>query len=230
MAFKKNNQDIFPHAARQNDDTKGVEDISPGLPESARATPGFGSIESITFARSAASGASISGRCAESGAVRPKLIIWLSIPVVLVALVFGWFFLTRHKLERERTDWKTATLVKLASLSLTNKDTDIVEQLEPSGLKNWGEHPWIGEQVLLMSNHEYLVFAFRHGFNNGGPPVSRARLRRTLVLQHVSFLQRNGHDRSDDQPGSIAEFASRYAVHEFDGKSDVCLQHTWPLK
>jgi hypothetical protein len=32
----------------------------------------------------------------------------------------------------------------------------------------------------------------------------------------------------DDPPGSIAEFTSRYAVREFDGKSDVCLKHTWP--
>jgi hypothetical protein len=34
--------------------------------------------------------------------------------------------------------------------------------------------------------------------------------------------------RNEDPPGSIAEFARRYSVREFDGKSDVCLQHTWP--
>jgi len=32
----------------------------------------------------------------------------------------------------------------------------------------------------------------------------------------------------DDPPGSITEFARRYSVREFDGKSDVYLQHTWP--
>ena len=34
----------------------------------------------------------------------------------------------------------------------------------------------------------------------------------------------------DDPPASIAEFAARYAVREFDGKSDECLKHTWPVK
>jgi len=35
------NQKIFvPRIARQRDDTEGVEDISPGLPDSVRATPG----------------------------------------------------------------------------------------------------------------------------------------------------------------------------------------------
>src|SRR5262249_47245458 len=42
-------------------DTEGVEEISRGLPESARATPGAGSTQSVHFAPSAASGASISG-------------------------------------------------------------------------------------------------------------------------------------------------------------------------
>jgi len=47
-------------AARHYDDTEGVEEISPGLPESSRATPGTRPIQPIHFARSAASAASIS--------------------------------------------------------------------------------------------------------------------------------------------------------------------------
>lgn len=46
--------------ARHIDDTEGVEAFSLGLPESSRATPGSKSHSPITFARSAASAASIS--------------------------------------------------------------------------------------------------------------------------------------------------------------------------
>ena len=46
--------------ARHSNDTNGVEQYSPGLAESSRPTPGFNPIESVTFARSAASEASIS--------------------------------------------------------------------------------------------------------------------------------------------------------------------------
>ena len=52
-------QKLVPRTARLYDDTKGIEAISPGLPESARATPGPKAIQPITFARSAASEASI---------------------------------------------------------------------------------------------------------------------------------------------------------------------------
>jgi hypothetical protein len=167
----------------------------------------------------------------QSGAVNRKLIICLSIPVVLVALVFGWFFLTRYKLERERTDWKTATLPKLASVSITNTDKGIVVQLEQSVLQGPDDqHAWIGEHVLLMKNHEYLVFAFHHGLNNG--------LVDHLFLAHGSdghwyystyhFCNEMVSLIMEEQPRSIAEFASRYSVREFDGKSDVCLEHTWP--
>ena len=33
----------------------------------------------------------------------------------------------------------------------------------------------------------------------------------------------------DEPPGSITEFATKYAAHEFDGKSDECLKKTWSL-
>jgi len=90
----------------------------------------------------------------------------------------------------------------------------------------------VGERVLLMTNDEYLVYASRHGFNSG-------------FVDHL-FLARGSDGRwyystyhfcngmvaamSDDPPGSIAEFARTYSAREFDGKSDVCLQHTWPEK
>jgi hypothetical protein len=48
-------------------DTKGVEALSPGLPDSERATPGTKAIQPITFARSAASEASISFRWINQG-------------------------------------------------------------------------------------------------------------------------------------------------------------------
>ena len=80
----------------------------------------------------------------------------------------------------------------------------------------------------LDDERSVLVYASRHGFNNG--VVDH------LFLAHGSdgrwyystyhFCNRVAGVISDDPPGSIAEFLSRYAAREFDGKSDVCLQHT----
>jgi len=57
---KSDHEILIPRAAPHNDDPKGIEELSPGLPDSERATPGGQSIQPITFARSAASKASIS--------------------------------------------------------------------------------------------------------------------------------------------------------------------------
>jgi hypothetical protein len=167
----------------------------------------------------------------QSGAISRKLIIGISVPAMLVALIFGWVFFTRYKYESERAAWKTKTLEQLASLSITNQN--IVQQLEPLGLRGAGEHDaWIGEHVLLMKNHEYLIFAFRHGFNNGF--VDHLFLARGSdghwYYSTYHFCNEMAGIGIADPPSSIAEFASLYAVREFDGKSDVCLQHTWPEK
>lgn len=162
--------------------------------------------------------------------VERKLWTWVSVPLVLVALLFGWSEITRAKYERARASWKTTALERLAGLSLTN--AEIIHELEELKKSRGAgkDRMWAGERVLLMTNDEYLIYAFRHGFNSGFVDH--------LFLAHGSdglwyystyhFCKGMAAVAADDPPGSIAEFASRYAVREFDGKSDACLQHTWP--
>jgi hypothetical protein len=168
----------------------------------------------------------------QSGAVSRRLVICLSIPVILVALVFGGWSAVRYNHHRARADWKTATLSRISALSLTNEDVSReLESLKAN--RGVGEHQeWAGDHVLLMTNDEFLVYGSRHGFNSGFVDH--------LFLAHGSdgrwyystyhFCNSMAGARFDDPPGSIAEFASRYAARDFDGKSDVCLQHTWPEK
>lgn len=168
----------------------------------------------------------------QSGAVSRKVIIWISIPVILVGFVLGGRLAVRYKFECARADWKTATLPRLTALSLNNEDISRELETLKEG-RGAGEHQeWAGDHVLLMTNGEYLVYASRHGFNSGFVDH--------LFLAHCSdgrwlystyhFCNQMAGARFDEPPGSIAEFATRYSAREFDGKSDVCLQHTWPVK
>lgn len=177
------------------------------------------------------------GRCPrrtsrQSGAVSRKLIIWLSIPVILVALVLGGWSAVRYKHQRARAGWMAATLSQLSALSRTNENVcRELESLKANQVVG-GHHEWTGDHVVLMTNDEFLVYGSRHGFNSGFVDH--------LFLAHGSdgrwyystyhFCNSMAGVRFDEPPGSIAEFASRYAAREFDGKSDVCLQHTWPEK
>ena len=89
---------------------------------------------------------------------------------------------------------------------------------------------WAQDHVLLMTNGECIIYVYRHGDNSGFVDH--------LFLGHGSngrWLYSTYHFCNsmvgvlgEDPPGSIGEFAKRFSVREFDGRSDECLQHTWP--
>jgi hypothetical protein len=91
---------------------------------------------------------------------------------------------------------------------------------------------WTEEHVLRMTNGTYLLYKFRHGDNMGFVPH--------LFLAHGSdgrwfyssyhFCGHMASVRGEHAPGSIDEFAQRYSVREFDGKSKECLNITWPKR
>jgi hypothetical protein len=90
----------------------------------------------------------------------------------------------------------------------------------------------VGDRLLLMTNDEFVVYSFRHGFNSGFVDhlfLARGSDGRWLYSTY-HFCNSMVGARFDEQPGSISEFATRYSVCEFDGKSDVCLQRTWPAR
>ena len=165
----------------------------------------------------------------QRGASRRKLIILLAIPVFLVVLLASGVAVVKHQDEHARKIWKDETLAQLAKTSLTNDEilTEIDQIKHPTPDLNFR---WANEDVLLMTNGEFLVYAFRHGFNDGFIDH--------LFLAHGSdgkwyystyhFCNHMAAVIGEDPPGSIAEFAKRYSVREFDGTSDICLQHTWP--
>jgi len=166
----------------------------------------------------------------QNGAISRKVILLIAIPSVLILLFFGLRTMSHYKYERARTGWMVATLPQLAGLSFTNDDIKHeIESLKTSGGQA-DSRLWTGDHVLLMTNGEFMVYAFYHGFNNGFIDH--------LFLAHGSdehwyystyhFCNSMAGVIGDEQPASIAEFARHYSAREFDGKSDICLQHTWP--
>jgi hypothetical protein len=148
---------------------------------------------------------------------------------MIVVSLAGVWWLAKQKAARERAQWKGPTLGRLAGLSVTNEQisTELDQIRNPTPSLNFG---WAHEHVLLMTNGQYIIYAFRHGANNGFVDH--------LFLGHGSdgrwlystyhFCNSMAGVAGDDPPGSIAEFEKHYSVREFDGKSDECLKHTWP--
>ena len=100
------------------------------------------------------------------GVIRRKLILWLGIPSLIVVLFAVWVAVVKHRDEHARKLWKDEALVQLAKTSLTSEEvrTEIAQLKHPTPNLDLG---WTHEQVLLMTNGEFMVFAFRHGFDDG---------------------------------------------------------------
>jgi hypothetical protein len=159
------------------------------------------------------------------------VIILTTLLVIVIGLVGLWWF-AGWRAARDRANWKGPALQRLAALSVTNEEIiQELGELKATSQPSFG-FGWAGDRVLLMTNGEYIVFAFRHGANNGFVDH--------LFLGHGSngkwlystyhFCNQMAGVSSEDPPGSIAEFEKRYAALEFDGTSDECLKHTWPPK
>jgi len=171
-------------------------------------------------------------RCSlcQSAAIRRKLVVLLAVPVFLVVAGVALRAIVETKFRHDRALWMEKTLPQLASFPLSNVQIQN-EILEIKNNSPRGPYDgWVDEHVLLMTNGEFLIYAFRHGANSG--------LYDHLFLAHGSdgswyystyhFCNYMVLVQHDPQPGSIAEFAKTYSVRQFDGKSKECLQHTWP--
>ena len=160
----------------------------------------------------------------------PRRILQVLLVLLTLLLLFvGFGIFQKYKFEKERTRWKDRTLERLSQLSITNEEV----RQDLSWLKTPAGNPhldagWAGDNILLMTNGEYILYAFRHGFNNG--------FVNHLLLGHASdgrWLYSTYHfhapiEGAGDAPTSINDFMRRYSAKEFDGKSNICLQKTWP--
>jgi hypothetical protein len=162
---------------------------------------------------------------------RKSWLVSIAVCLSLIAGVFWWRVV--YLPNRDRAAWKNAIMPQLANLSVS--DDSIRKQLEflKSDAAQSTAVSWSSEQILLMTNGQYLIYAYRHGNAHELPA-------------HL-FLARGSDDRwyyssyhfcrnmlmlsGDEPPGSIAEFAHWYGVRQFDGKSDDCQKKTkWQLR
>lgn len=169
------------------------------------------------------------GRPSPSQSTGRKIRIAAITTLAILSSLAGLYGFAKLKTGHERAKWEKQALQQICELTITN---EIIRQdLENLRVRGSDGKPrWAGDHVLLMTNGEYIIYAYRHGANNGFPDH--------LFLGHASngrwlystfhFCNYMAMIQGEDTPSGINDFAKRYAAREFDGKSDECLKHTWP--
>ena len=156
--------------------------------------------------------------------------ICLLVVLLLAGLLAGAWSVAKYRVARTRAQWARKSLERIAGLSVTNEQIHAELNQLKSMTSASADFRWAHDHVLLMTNGECIIYVYRHGDNSGFVDH--------LFLGHGSngrWLYSTYHfcnsmvgALGEDPPGSIAEFAKRFSVREFDGRSDECLQHTWP--
>ena len=97
--------------------------------------------------------------------IRGFALAFVVLAVVVSLLAILWW-IAKANAEHERAQWKGPALARLAGLSVTNEE--IRQELDQLRAPTPGlDFGWAHEHVLLMTNGEYVIYASRHGANNG---------------------------------------------------------------
>ncbi len=170
--------------------------------------------------------------------MRKKWIVWSG--AFLVVCVIALTLLPSPKERRlrapERKQWKEQALTRINAHSRNvQMISNEVAVLHAEAQTGSGDG-WIGTNLVLMTNGEHLLYA--HIDAKEERRISDLFIARgsdgkwyySTFHFCIGMITLRGEILGPSKRGSIREFASEYALLEFDGRSDECLKQTWPVK
>ena len=136
----------------------------------------------------------------------------------------------------ERKQWKEQALAQVNAVSRNVQTISNEIAVLHAEAKTQSGDGWIGTNLVLMANGEYLVYS--HIDAKQDRRISDLFLARGsdgkwyYSTYHfcIGMITLRMEIMGESKRGSIHEFASAYALREFDGQSDECLKKTWPVK
>jgi hypothetical protein len=133
-----------------------------------------------------------------------------------------------------RKEWKSKAIPEIATKfgdsNWLASETRTLNAKGVAGTSDSGN--WISDHLLLMKNGEWIVYA------------SKCSKEDSRI--HDIFIGRGSDGKwyfstyhfcigmvalmGDERPESLAKFVAVYYLSKFDGRSDDCLNRTWPPK
>ena len=164
----------------------------------------------------------------------------IAMPILLILVALSIVLFQRHQVLQARRDWKDEAISLINSLA--NDPNWVLKEKAHVASADVERDPailaeeWLSTRMILMSNGEWLVY---QNHCSKEKPKLNAKPRRPVS---DIFIAKGSNGKwyystchfcvgmivitGDDPPPSIAKFARRYHLREFDGQSDECLQQT----
>ena len=145
----------------------------------------------------------------------------------LAALMGG-----EHLNSRARKQWKNQAI---AEITQRTRDTaSVLKELEsltnkPSVESEWDR--WISKDLIVMTNGEWMVYRNVCAKEAGHIPdlfIGRGSDDKWYYSTYHFCIDMLVLRTMMEQPESLAKFRQDGYLREFDGRSDECLNKTWP--
>ena len=169
--------------------------------------------------------------------MKRRWIIGLLSVVILFAAFGLWSLHDPYRLHaKERREWKDRALTgiaqRVADATWLTNEVGTLKRRSSEGASNI--EAWVSDHLILAKNGEWIVYS--------------ATCWKEPPGVHDIFVGRGSNGRwyfstfhfcvgmcslevlAAEQPTNLVSFADRYSLHEFDGRSDICLNLTWPVR
>lgn len=193
------------------------------------------------FSRTTGSGLSAEAASGPSGTLAMMMNKKWKVIIAVVASVFVILFAVAFCLSKgnpyARRNWKHAAIARISEH--TENPEWIAKEIAELAAVPHGDRPWkswLSKDLIVMANGEWMAYSSicrKQDFWICDIFIGRGSDRKWYYSTYhfcigmcAMLMDYDMPERP--QPESIAAFAERHALKEFDGKSDVCLQKTWP--
>ncbi len=164
--------------------------------------------------------------------MKKPLIIVAGCVLLLVGIVAMAFLRAPSLQSAARREWKQRNIAEItARVADPAWPTNESVHLEAPGTNETGsDASWLSERIIVTRKGDWLAFANSCQKQDGRIAdifLARASDGRWYYSTYHFCIDMVAL-RMDGQPEDLATFTRTYFLQAFDGKSDDCLQKTWP--
>lgn len=134
---------------------------------------------------------------------------------------------------KARKEWKEAATADIERKTADRAwvEREIAAVKDKLGTQGEGEANWLSGEMLLMKDGSWITYAAKcskedsriHDIFIGWSSDGK------WYYSTFHFCIKMFDLRYEDQPQNLAQFITAFSLREFDGRSDECLNKTWPI-